>query len=93
LNGVWIPIRLSDMLVNEKVHKGSFNFRLDNITLADGSAPEPLDVELDKQRRNDFGPQMDALLAFACRCTSSFPIAFAPMRLADIEDAIGTEDY
>ncbi len=93
LNGVWVPIRLTDMNVNEKVHKGSFNFRLDSIALAEGPHPDPLDVELDGLRRNDFAPQWDAMLAFACRCTSSFPIAFAPMKLADIEAVIGTDDY
>lgn len=93
LNGVWVPIRLADMNVNEKVHKGVFNFRLDSIALAEGSHPDPLDVELDRLRRNDFAPQWDAMLAFACRCTSSFPIAFAPMKLADIEAVMGTDDY
>lgn len=93
LNGVWVPIRLADMNVNEKVHKGSFNFRLDTVALADGPRPDPLDVELDRLRRNDFAAQCDAMLAFACRCTSSFPIAFAPMKLADIEAVIGTDEY
>lgn len=38
----------------------------------------------EKGRRNDFGPENDAMLAFAARCTSSFPVAFPPMRYADM---------
>ena len=90
LNGVSIPIRLADMAVPEKIHKGSFNFRLDNIRL--GTNGE-LDAQLDQLARNDFGPDFDPMLAFAARCTSSFPIAFAPMKLADIKSAIGEELY
>jgi patatin-related protein len=93
LNGVSIPIRLADMAVPEKVHKGSFNFRFDNTKLAKGGAPDGLDVQLDHLVRDDFQPDFDAMLAFASRCTSSFPIAFAPMKLADIEVAIGKDAY
>lgn len=89
LNGVPIPIRLADMEVPEKVHKGSFNFRYDNISLAE----TPLDIELDTLRRHDFLPDFDAMLAFASRCTSSFPVAFAPMKLADIQNTIGEKEY
>ena len=93
LNGVSIPIRLADMNVPEKVHKGDFNFRCDNIQLARGRHPDPLDVELDRLSRRDFDLQLDPMLAFACRCTSSFPIAFAPVKLADIKPVIGQAVY
>ncbi|MEF9603566.1 patatin-like protein [Paracoccus sp. PXZ] len=37
--------------------------------------------------RNDFAPGNEAMLAFAARCTSSFPVAFPPMRFADMPAA------
>ena len=39
--------------------------------------------------RNDFEADNNPFLAFAARCTSSFPFAFEPMRLCDIDDALG----
>lgn len=93
LNGVSIPIRLADMDIPEKVNKGYFNFRCDNIQLAGGPIADPLDDDLDSLQRNDFEQPLDAMLAFACRCTSSFPIAFAPVKLADIEPVIGAAAY
>ncbi|MDQ7775941.1 MAG: patatin-like protein [Paracoccus aminovorans] len=38
----------------------------------------------EQERHNDFTPDNDAMLAFAARCTSSFPVAFPPMRFADM---------
>ncbi|HEV2282806.1 MAG TPA: patatin-like protein [bacterium] len=93
LNGVSIPIRLADLDVPEKVHKGCFHFRWDNIVLAKDSKSSELDIELDRLRRRDFEAPFDAMLAFAARCTSSFPIAFAPMKLADIKPVIGKDAY
>lgn len=89
LNGVSIPIRLADMAVPEKVHKGCFNFRCDAVKLAQGHTPRDLDIQLDKLARDDFQKDFDAMLAFASRCTSSFPIAFAPFKLHDIEGPVG----
>jgi patatin-related protein len=90
LNGATVPIRLADMDVLEKVHKGCFTFRLDNIAL---NSPSPLDTELKSLARNDFQRCFDAMLAFAARCTSSFPVAFAPMKLIDIKPVIGRDIY
>jgi hypothetical protein len=33
------------------------------------------------------------MLAFVSRCTSSFPVAFPPMRFADIESVVGKTEY
>jgi patatin-related protein len=90
LNGATVPIRLADMDILEKVHKGCFNFRLDSIPLTSSNA---LDSELSQLARNDFRPYFDPMLAFAARCTSSFPVAFAPMKLVDIKPAIGEKTY
>jgi patatin-related protein len=90
LNGATVPIRLADMDVLEKVHKGCFNFRLDSIPLTSGT---DLDQQLSNPARDDFQPDFDPMLAFAARCTSSFPVAFAPMKLVDIEPVIGKKTY
>jgi patatin-related protein len=37
---------------------------------------------------NQFTAEYDPLLAFAARCTSSFPVAFPPMRLEDIDEVL-----
>jgi patatin-related protein len=37
---------------------------------------------------NDFGPELNGFLAFAARATSSFPVAFEPMRLVDIDTTL-----
>jgi patatin-related protein len=91
LNGATIPIRLADMDVLEKVHKGSFQFCFDDSKLTSA----PVDKELgDPQFAcDDFRPDFDPMLAFAARCTSSFPVAFAPMKLIDIKSEIGERTY
>jgi patatin-related protein len=38
--------------------------------------------------RNDFQPDNNPFLAFAARCTSSFPFAFEPMQLCSIDDIL-----
>jgi patatin-related protein len=94
LNGATVPIRLADMDVLEKVHKGCFNFRLDNIPLtSEDTDGKSLDEQLRALVRDDFRPDFDALLAFAARCTSSFPVAFAPMKLIDVQPEIGEDAY
>lgn len=95
LNGVWIPLQLADMSVPEPAHAGFFHFRYDNIPLSGTAAAAKVEGPLTKPplQRNDFAPDLDAMLAFACRCTSSFPIAFAPMKLSDIRRSIGNGDY
>jgi patatin-related protein len=95
LNGVAVPIRLADKAVPEKIHKGCFNFRYDNVELKRSSGKDcaELDRELNQLARNDFQEPFDAMLAFAARCTSSFPVAFEPMKLSRIREVIGNDAY
>jgi patatin-related protein len=92
LNGATVPIRLADMDVREKVHKGSFNFRFDHITLDSSNELDQL-LSNSALARDDLRDYFDPMLAFAARCTSSFPVAFAPMKLIDIQSAIGEKTY
>jgi patatin-related protein len=71
LAGVVKPIQLWDKRVYERAYRGVFRFVYDN----DG---------ISQDWRHDFRPVDNPFLAFAARCTSSFPVAFEPMMLDDI---------
>ena len=78
IEGIPLPIALSDTVVFERRYKNVFHFRYARATK-------------DLKMRNDFAARNDPFLAFAARCTSSFPFAFEPMCLKDIVDI--TENY
>jgi patatin-related protein len=80
LKGLRMPIKLYDGVVQEKRHKNVFRFAY--------STKEATGTE-----RNDFGPENNAMLAFAARCTSSFPFAFEPMVLDDLADVLPSAQY
>ncbi|MDK3075638.1 patatin-like protein [Sedimentitalea sp. JM2-8] len=77
LEGRWAPIYLTDKSMDERIHKSVFRFQY--IAGDDNAAPP---------QRNDFGEEEDSLLAFAARCTSSFPVAFPPSRLDAIPEKL-----
>ncbi len=75
LAGLSLPLQLANALARETRHRSVFQFSY-------ASADSGLDP------RNDFTAANDPFLAFAARCTSSFPFAFEPMRLDDIDDLL-----
>jgi patatin-related protein len=75
ISGMPIGLQLADRLVREKKHRQVFHFAYRDPNRYGTVEP-----------RHDFGPEYNAFLAFAARCTSSFPFAFEPMRLADIDE-------
>jgi len=75
IEGTLLPLRLSDTVVFERRHRNVFHFKY--------QTPEATGVQ-----RNDFLAENDPFLAFAARCTSSFPFAFEPMRLCDIDEVL-----
>ena len=75
LEGMLVPLRLSDTVVFERRHRNVFHFKY--------ATPEATGTQ-----RNDFLEGNDPFLAFAARCTSSFPFAFEPMRLCDINEVL-----
>ncbi|MFC3568033.1 patatin-like protein [Paracoccus simplex] len=77
LQGVPAPIHLTGARLDEKIHKTVFHFAYDG----------------GREGRNDFSPENDAMLAFAARCTSSFPVAFPPMRFVDMPADARRADY
>lgn len=70
LDGVALPIQLADCVIEERVHKASFHF-----SYGPGRFGAP----------NDFTATYNPMLAFASRCTSSFPLAFEPMKLEHVD--------
>jgi patatin-related protein len=80
LQGLLLPIDLHDAVVYEPRHRTVFHFR---------SRSEYATGEV----RNDFGRPVDPLLAFAARSTSSFPFAFDPMTLADVDEVLRSDAF
>jgi patatin-related protein len=77
IQGLTLPIRLSDMLVFERRHRNVFRFKYSKASIVG-------------EECNDFSAANNPFLAFAARCTSSFPFAFEPMRLCDIDEVLNT---
>ena len=75
IEGVPVPLRLSDTVVFERRHRSVFHFRYGKESVVGTDF-------------NDFLQPFNPFLAFAARCTSSFPFAFEPMRLTDIEEVL-----
>ncbi len=83
LRGVNVPIRINDGVVHERMHKHVFHFAFrapDEVAETDGEEPD----ESPAEGENCFTADYDPMLAFASRCTSSFPAAFEPAKLKDI---------
>jgi patatin-related protein len=78
IEGIPLPITLADEVIYERRYKNVFHFRY---------VPKQLHPDTD-EGRDDFKKENDPFLAFAARCTSSFPFAFEPMCWADIEEVI-----
>ncbi len=73
IDGIPLPIGLADEVVYERRFKNVFHFRYST----ERTTGSP---------RDDFIKANDPFLAFAARCTSSFPFAFEAMRLRDITE-------
>jgi len=76
IQGLPLSIRLSDMKVLERRHRHVFRFKYAKQESVFGAHCNDL-----KRSHNPF-------LAFAARCTSSFPFAFQPMKLEDIDEVV-----
>ncbi len=90
IQGVTVPLRLADDIVYERRHKNVFHFRYYATPHGEPSRTD-FAASAGTQTvylRNDFAREFNPFLAFAARCTSSFPFAFEPMRLSDIDDFV-----
>jgi patatin-related protein len=75
LHGIYKPIELADSTPEERLHRMVFHFRCESADVA---------ALRDATAENQFTSAYNPMLAFAARCTSSFPGAFEPMKLDDI---------
>ncbi|HEX4638315.1 MAG TPA: patatin-like protein [Chthoniobacterales bacterium] len=75
IEGIPLPMQLADGVAYERRYRNVFHFRY-----ADQAATQ--------HKRDDFLRKNDPFLAFAARCTSSFPFAFDAMQLADIQTVL-----
>ncbi|MCA6215660.1 patatin-like protein [Ideonella sp. B7] len=69
IRGAVVPLRLADKVVHEKRHKQVLQLQYR------GAGGQTL--------YSDFRTELTPFLAFAARCTSSFPFAFEPMTVED----------
>ncbi|MEP7115221.1 MAG: patatin-like protein, partial [Ilumatobacteraceae bacterium] len=82
LEGRVVTVETTDsasLRVEERSNRALFHFAYDN---QNGTG----------ELRNDFVDENDAMLAFAARATSGFPVAFEPIRLADIDEMVAVAD-
>lgn len=77
LRGLQLPIQLSDGQAFEHIYKHVFPFKY--------RFEEKANESTSQKQPNHFTGEYDPLLAFASRCTSSFPTAFEPVKIADVE--------
>jgi patatin-related protein len=84
LNGLYAPIQLADAMIEERIHRAVLHFQYVSTEMREalGLASNPEDTP------NHFTRDYDPMLAFAARCTSSFPVAFEPMTFEKIEPAV-----
>ena len=80
IEGIPLPLQLADGVVYERRYRNVFHFRY-----APDPRPEEDRTRGGDYRRDDFRKRHDPFLAFAARCTSSFPFAFDAMQLEDIK--------
>jgi patatin-related protein len=76
LHGLYQPLELADSAPEERMHRMVFHFRSESQAVAQLR---------EAAAENKFTAAYNPMLAFAARCTSSFPGAFEPMCLNDIK--------
>ncbi|MGB9196851.1 MAG: patatin-like protein [Terriglobales bacterium] len=79
IRGRVIPLRTADRLIYERNYKWAFHFKYGRREL-DPGAPQT------GKATGDFDLNQNPFLAFAARCTSSFPFAFEPMCLNKVAE-------
>jgi patatin-related protein len=87
LQGLYSAIRISQQNVYELRYRSVFHFEYSTKDIHDRSQADL------RVQRNDFSRRFNPFLAFVARCTSSFPFAFEPMTLADIEDILNSSTF
>lgn len=81
LAGLNAPIQLTGQTIDERIHRTVFRFEYTAET-EDASQVGS---------SNEFTQDYDPMLAFAARCTSSFPIAFEPMSFDRIAEQVARQ--
>lgn len=76
--GLTLPLELADSTVYERRHRNVFRFSRS---------------DTGQVTWNDFKKENNPMLAFAARATSSFPFAFEPVMLSDIDDVLRRKRY
>jgi patatin-related protein len=90
IEGIPLPIILADDVIYERRYRNVHHFRYAPIPRKTKAPNDPEEATppastSQARSRDDFKKEDDPFLAFAARCTSSFPFAFDAMCLRDIE--------
>jgi patatin-related protein len=86
LRGLVVDVALTDESINEQRYRNVYHFRRRPLLSENNEKASPFIGPV-----HDFAPEMDPFLAFAARCTSSFPVAFEPMQLGDIPTIVNSD--
>ncbi|MBI3739910.1 MAG: patatin-like protein, partial [Chloroflexi bacterium] len=81
IDGLVLPIKIVGANTYEYRYRNVFHFRYSTAKAVGSSEMD----EDDQVYWNDFSSENDPFLAFAARSTSSFPFAFEPIRLDDVQ--------
>ena len=90
IRGLTIALPVSNARVRELRFRNVFRFHYSTTKAAGNIKMNSEDVT---EYSNDFKMVNNPFLAYAARCTSSFPFAFEPMRLDDIASVLRTTDF
>ena len=88
IRGRVVPLRTSDRLVYERRYKHAFHFKFTRPYIGPNGPQQSASGQNDFL--NDFTLRNNPFLAFAARCTSSFPFAFEPMCFNKVEELVPT---
>jgi patatin-related protein len=91
IRGLTVDLPVANARVHESRFRNVFRFHYSTQEAAGRETESETDAE--KVYSNDFVKDNNPFLAFAARCTSSFPFAFEPMQLEDIKSVLQTETF
>jgi len=93
IRGLPVDLPVSNSHVQEIKYRNVFRFHYSTMEAAGREAQEKSEKVEKELYSNDFVQKNNPFLAYAARCTSSFPVAFEPMQLEDILDVLSLKEF
>ena len=92
IHGLPVTLPVSNTYVKEVKYRNVFRFHYSTMDAA-GWETQKKDRHDNDLYSNDFHQNNNPFLAYAARCTSSFPVAFEPMQLEDIVNVLSLKEF